>query len=143
MYKGIKIFMAAFLIAAVVPSGAQTITKLESGWKFPETSVGWYRKAFTFTKAQVGHHFTVKFDGIFRDAYLIETKGPYIPDGNISVKVSLDGPGRIISFGNGDPAGSEKEQSADGKTCVLSTFGGLAQVLVLGDGSLQIKEKTI
>ncbi len=65
-----------------------------------------------------------------------DAKGRYVPDGAIPVKVSLDGPGRIIGYGNGDPAGSEKEQSPDGKTCALTTFSGKAQVLVLGDGVL-------
>ena len=72
-----------------------------------------------------------------------DAKGRTVPDGNVPVQVSLEGPGRIIGYGNGDPAGSEKEQSPDGKTCVLTTFSGKAQVLVLGDGTLQIKEKTI
>ena len=34
MNKGIWIFLSAILLAATIPSGAQTITKLESGWKF-------------------------------------------------------------------------------------------------------------
>ena len=67
-----------------------------------------------------------------------DAKGRTVPDGNVAVQVSLNGPGRIIGFGNGDPAGSENEQSADGKTCTLTTFGGLAQVLVLGEGSLTV-----
>ena len=141
MNKGIWIFLSAILLAATIPSGAQTITKLESGWKFafgnasnpgkdwgrgteyfnyltkahsihnegpytetfddsaweditvphdwvpalpcdslashshgyktvgwkyPGTSVGWYRKAFTFTKAQEGRHFTIKLLGAQR-----------------------------------------------------------------------------
>ena len=38
------------------------------GWKFPATSVGWYRKVFTVDKADLGQHFELQFDGIFRDA---------------------------------------------------------------------------
>lgn len=38
------------------------------GWKYPETSVGWYRKVFTIDKADQGQHFELQFDGIFRDA---------------------------------------------------------------------------
>ena len=37
------------------------------GWKFPATSVGWYRKVFTIDKADLGQHFELQFDGIFRD----------------------------------------------------------------------------
>ena len=38
------------------------------GWKYPETSVGWYRKTFTVPKDVEGKHFTLRFDGIFRHA---------------------------------------------------------------------------
>lgn len=38
------------------------------GWKYPETSVGWYRKIFTIDKKDEGQHFELQFDGIFRDA---------------------------------------------------------------------------
>ncbi|MBR5403819.1 MAG: beta-galactosidase, partial [Bacteroidales bacterium] len=245
MYKGIKFFMAAFLIAATTSSGAQTISRLENGWKFafgnasdpgkdwgrgteyfnyltkahsihnqgpytetfddsaweditvphdwvpalpcdslashshgyktvgwkyPETSVGWYRKALSFKKAQEGHHFTIKFDGIFRDAtvwfngifmgsepsgyatqvyditpyidfnggpnvltvradatleegwfyegagiyrnaYLIETNGPYIPDG--SFWASWDG--TKVTIHSDVPSATHRILDADGK----------------------------
>lgn len=38
------------------------------GYKFPETSVGWYRKTFRVDQSELGNHFTLQFDGIFRDA---------------------------------------------------------------------------
>ena len=38
------------------------------GGLFPETSVGWYRKSFSVEKADSGMRFSVRFDGIFRDA---------------------------------------------------------------------------
>ena len=38
------------------------------GWRYPETSVGWYRKVFTVDPADQGKHFELQFDGIFRDA---------------------------------------------------------------------------
>ena len=38
------------------------------GYKFPETSVGWYRKSFRIDESELGKHFTLQFDGIFRDA---------------------------------------------------------------------------
>lgn len=38
------------------------------GWKFPETSVGWYRKTFRLTEADRGKHVELLFDGIFRDS---------------------------------------------------------------------------
>lgn len=38
------------------------------GGFFPETSIGWYRKHFTISKADSGQRFSIQFDGIFRDA---------------------------------------------------------------------------
>ena len=38
------------------------------GYKYPETSVGWYRKSFTVDKADKGKHVELLFDGIFRDS---------------------------------------------------------------------------
>ncbi|MDE7418839.1 MAG: DUF4982 domain-containing protein [Muribaculaceae bacterium] len=38
------------------------------GYKYPETSVGWYRKTFDIPAEDYGKHFALQFDGIFRDA---------------------------------------------------------------------------
>ena len=38
------------------------------GWKWPETSVGWYRKHFTVPAEALGQPVSVRFDGIFRDS---------------------------------------------------------------------------
>lgn len=38
------------------------------GYKYPETSVGWYRKTFKIGKEDLGKNITLQFDGIFRDA---------------------------------------------------------------------------
>lgn len=38
------------------------------GYKYPETSVGWYRKTFTIPQEDLGKHLYLQFDGIFRDA---------------------------------------------------------------------------
>ena len=38
------------------------------GYKYPETSVGWYRKTFTIPSEDYGKHIWLQFDGIFRDA---------------------------------------------------------------------------
>lgn len=40
------------------------------GWKFPETSVGWYRKTFHLPSEAKGKHFRLQFDGIFRNAQI-------------------------------------------------------------------------
>lgn len=38
------------------------------GYKFPETSVGWYRKSISIPKEDLGKHIAIQFDGIFRNA---------------------------------------------------------------------------
>lgn len=38
------------------------------GYKYPETSVGWYRKVFEIPAEDLGKHISLQFDGIFRDA---------------------------------------------------------------------------
>ena len=38
------------------------------GSKYPETSVGWYRKTFAVPQEDLGKHVWLQFDGIFRDA---------------------------------------------------------------------------
>jgi len=38
------------------------------GGLFPETSIGWYRKHFTISKADSGQRFQILFDGVFRNA---------------------------------------------------------------------------
>ncbi|HRI24925.1 MAG TPA: beta-galactosidase GalA [Ferruginibacter sp.] len=55
------------------------------GGDYPETSIGWYRKRFTVSKADSGQRFQVQFDGVFRDAsfwlngfYLGNNKSGYV-----------------------------------------------------------------
>ncbi len=38
------------------------------GWKYPATSVGWYRKTITIPAEDLGKHISLQFDGIFRNA---------------------------------------------------------------------------
>lgn len=38
------------------------------GFKYPQTSVGWYRKTFTVPAEDYGLHIWLQFDGIFRDS---------------------------------------------------------------------------
>lgn len=38
------------------------------GYKYPETSIGWYRKTFTIPAEDDGKHISIRFDGIFRAA---------------------------------------------------------------------------
>ena len=37
------------------------------GWKYPATSVGWYRKTFTLPETDRGRHIRLQLDGAFRD----------------------------------------------------------------------------
>ena len=38
------------------------------GWKYPATSVGWYRKHFTVPAEALGQPVSLRFEGIFRDS---------------------------------------------------------------------------
>lgn len=38
------------------------------GYKYPETSVGWYRKTFFIPEDDFGKHISLQFDGVFRDS---------------------------------------------------------------------------
>lgn len=38
------------------------------GWRYPENSVGWYRRHFTIDKSADGQRIFVRFDGIFRNS---------------------------------------------------------------------------
>ena len=39
-----------------------------AGFKYPETSIGWYRKTFTIPEEDSGKHIWLQFDGIFRNS---------------------------------------------------------------------------
>ena len=38
------------------------------GWRYPENSVGWYRKKFTVPESDRGKRILIEFEGIFRDS---------------------------------------------------------------------------
>ena len=38
------------------------------GWKYPETSVGWYRKTLTIPADDLGKRLMLRFDGVFRNS---------------------------------------------------------------------------
>lgn len=40
------------------------------GRKFPQNSVGWYRKSFVVPQSDLGKRIRLQFDGIYRDAYV-------------------------------------------------------------------------
>ncbi len=47
------------------------------GYKYPETSVGWYRKTFAIPQSDLGKRISLQFDGIFRDA-IVWVNGFYV-----------------------------------------------------------------
>ncbi len=47
------------------------------GRKYPETSVGWYRREFEIPTSDLGRRITVEFDGVFRDV-LVFANGCFI-----------------------------------------------------------------
>lgn len=75
-----------------------------------------------------------------------DNKNRFVPDADVDLSIDLIGEGRILGFGNGDPAwqASEKPENADARHANLRTFNGLAQILVQstnisGEVSLNVK----
>ncbi len=75
------------------------------GFQYPETSVGWYRKNFNVSPEDKGKHFSLRFDGIFRDAR-IWVNGFYLgnePSGyttqvyDISEYLNYDGSDNLVA----------------------------------------------
>lgn len=47
------------------------------GWKYPETSVGWYRKKFNIPNSDLGRKISIQFDGIHRNS-IVWVNGFYV-----------------------------------------------------------------
>ena len=47
------------------------------GWKYPENSVGWYRKSFSIPESDLGRKISVQFDGVFRNS-IVWVNGFYL-----------------------------------------------------------------
>ncbi len=63
---------------------------------------------------------------------VLDKKGRFVPDANIELSLSVDGPVKILGVGNGDPTFKAKERPTDGlgKKFSVKTFNGLAQILL-------------
>ena len=63
---------------------------------------------------------------------VLDKKGRFVPDSNIDLSLSVDGPVKILGVGNGDPTYKAKERATDGlgKKFSVKTFNGLAQILL-------------
>src|SRR3989304_1751875 len=61
------------------------------GRKFPDSSVGWYRKSFSIPQSDLGRRISIEFDGIFRDS-VIWINGHYLgrePSGYAGISYDL------------------------------------------------------
>ena len=107
------------------------------GWKYPATSVGWYRKTFTVDKADRDHILADGDDLAVCTVRLLDSKGRFVFDACPELRLSVDGPVRILGVGNGDPAwqAPERPSDPDSRTFTLSAFNGLAQVLLQSVGT--------
>lgn len=67
---------------------------------------------------------------------LVDRKGRFVPDANVGLSISVDGPARILGVGNGDPAyqASERPSERGARSYEVSTFNGLAQILLQSYG---------
>lgn len=41
------------------------------GWAYPDTSIGWYRRAFVIPETDRGKRLSIEFDGVFRDSMVV------------------------------------------------------------------------
>ena len=89
---------------------------------------------------------TITADG--RDVAVVtvevqDQKGRVVPDACPILTFRLEGEGRILGAGNGDPSylGADHPKDKDGKEFSIPAFNGLAQVIVQSSksaGSLQL-----
>ena len=65
-----------------------------------------------------------------------DARGHFVPTACVPVTVTVEGPGRILGCGNGDPAfrGRERPEDPAARNFTIDTFNGLAQVLVQSTG---------
>ena len=66
---------------------------------------------------------------------VLDAKGRVVPNACPLISLELEGDGKILGAGNGDPAYLGKETSADGKTMSIPAFNGLLQLLVQKNGA--------
>lgn len=68
---------------------------------------------------------------------VLDKKGRPVPDANIDLDLSVEGPIRILGVGNGNPTYRTAERPTDpnAKTFTVKTFNGLAQILLQSDKS--------
>lgn len=60
---------------------------------------------------------------------IVDEKGKEIPDASNLIKFSLEGNGKILGVGNGDPSSHEADKYLDGKY-QRNLFGGKAQIII-------------
>ena len=63
---------------------------------------------------------------------LQDKKGRFVPTACCDLKLTVDGPVRILGVGNGDPAyqAGERPTDSEARTYQVKSFNGLAQVLL-------------
>ena len=63
---------------------------------------------------------------------VLDRKGRFVPDADITLEIKTTGPIKILGAGNGDPAFQTKERPEAGncETFKIDTFNGLAQILI-------------
>jgi beta-galactosidase len=61
---------------------------------------------------------------------LADAEGRSVPDGSALVTFKLEGPGRLIGVGNGDPSCHEDDRPTSANEAKRSLFSGLCQAIV-------------
>ena len=149
------IILAVTSVMACMVS-AQTVRetiRLDEGWKFafgnasdPAKDFGCGTEYFNYlTKANSLHNegpYSQKFDDSAWEE-VQDSKGRIVPDACPILTFRIEGEGRILGVGNGDPSylGADHPKDKDCREFSIPAFNGLAQVIIQSTktaGSLQL-----
>lgn len=73
---------------------------------------------------------------------VVDSRGRIVPDASNEIHFRLDGPGKILGGGNGDPSSHEQDVASNPHSYQRKLFGGRAQIIVQSlpqNGVIQIK----
>lgn len=86
-----------------------------------------------FAVKAVPHKESLKADGqdiIVCDLTVVDEKGREVPDADIPLTVSVEGPATLLGWGNGDPGFKAVERPTRPGPFEISSFSGRAQILI-------------
>ena len=111
------------------------------GWKYPENSVGWYRKHFTIPSEDRGKHISVEFEGVFRNWQLF-CNGYYIGSELSGYKSRTFEISEVLNYG-GDNVITVRCDASVEEGWYYEGAGIYRNVWLHTNGSVQLKPYTL